>query len=165
MKAALDVHYEPGRAVAACLVFDSWEDTEPVDLMRVVVPGALPYRPGRFYERELPCLLSVLQRSGLQFETIVIDGYVHLKPEVGKGLGAHLYESLSHKSVVIGVAKSLLKVADSFVLVNRGKSARPLFISAEGCSVAQAAKWISSMHGSHRIPTLLRIVDQYSRVV
>ena len=45
------------------------------------------YRPGRFYERELPGLLAVLQEAGEEFKTIVIDGYVHLKPHIGKGLG------------------------------------------------------------------------------
>jgi len=163
MKAALDVHYESRRAIGACVVFDDWSDSEPAALVRVVVPGASPYRPGRFYERELPCLLSVLGRSGCEFETIVIDGYVHLRAEVGKGLGAHLFASLPYSPVVIGVAKSPLKIADRFVAITRGRSARPLFVSAIGCPVEQAAQSIASMHGPHRIPTLLKLADRHAR--
>jgi deoxyribonuclease V len=149
--------------MAACVVFNHWRDSTPTDLIRVVVPSTPKYRAGRFYERELPCLLSVLERAGREFETIVIDGYVHLKAEVGKGLGIHLFESLSYAPVVIGVAKNPLKVADSFVPINRGRSRKPLFVSAIGCPVEEAARSILSMHGPHRIPTLLKLADRHAR--
>ncbi len=165
MKAALDVHYESDRSIAACVVFDKWPDSEPTELIRVVMPSALQYHAGRFYERELPCLLSVLQRAGRKFETIIIDGYVHLEPDVGKGIGAHLFESLSYSPAVIGVAKNPLKVADRFVPIYRGKSKKPLFVSAIGCSVDQAAQSILSMHGPYRIPTLLKLADRHARAI
>lgn len=163
MKAALDVHYESGRSFAACVIFSNWPDGEPAELIRAVMPGALQYQAGRFYERELPCLLSVLKRAGREFEMIIIDGYVHLQPEGGKGLGVHLFEALSYSPAIVGVAKNPLNVADRFVPICRGRSRKPLFVSAIGCSLDQAARSVLSMHGQYRIPTLLRLADHHAR--
>lgn len=163
MKAALDVHYGCSGATAACVIFKSWKDCSPVEIHRAFIANAAGYKPGRFFERELPCLLSVLDTANRKFESIVIDGYVHLQPGMGKGLGLHLWEALPYKTKILGVAKNPLKVADRFARILRGRSRKPLFISAVGCSLAEAKRAILSMHGSYRIPTLLRIVDQYSR--
>jgi deoxyinosine 3'endonuclease (endonuclease V) len=76
--------------------FKHWQDSEPVKVLRIVLPAAREYHAGRFYERELPALLAVLQQADQEFETILIDGFVHL--QVGKGLGAHLYEALQYPS-------------------------------------------------------------------
>ena len=92
MKAALDVYYESDRAVAACVVFHNWYDKVPMKLFRTFMPAIRQYHAGRFYERELPCLLSVLQEVNQEFATIIIDGFVHLKTEVGIGLGLHLFQ-------------------------------------------------------------------------
>jgi deoxyribonuclease V len=163
MKAALDVHYEKDRAIAACVVFDEWGDSAPTNLFRRVVPKALKYRPGRFFERELPSLLAVLELADQPFDTVVLDGYVHLRAGAGKGLGTHLHESLPYSPIVIGVAKNPLKIADRFTPIYRGKSMKPLFISAIGCSTSHAARSIAGMHGAYRIPTLLKIADQYAK--
>lgn len=163
MKAALDVHYEGGRAFAACVVFDRWQDSEPAELIRTVVHGSLPYRAGRFYERELPCLMSVLRVAGHEFEAVIIDGYVHLRADAGKGLGLHLYESLDYSTTVIGVAKNPLRVADRFIAIRRGRSKKPLYISAAGCTVEYAAQSILRMYGPHRIPALLKRADHHAR--
>lgn len=163
MKAALDVHYASDRAVAACVVFHTWQDSVPVKVMRAIVPAAMHYYAGRFYERELPCLMSVLQEANQDFETIIIDGYVHLRTNAGKGLGVHLSESLPYSAAVVGVAKNPLKIADRFVPIFRGRSKKPLHVSAIGCPLDHAARSISGMHGPHRIPTLLKIADQHAR--
>ena len=165
MKAALDVHYAKGKAFAACIVFNTWLDSEPAETYRTVVPFSSRYRAGRFYERELPCLLAVLNNTKHWYSTIVIDGFVHLKEPVGKGLGAHLYESLSYSTVVIGVAKSPLKMAECFVPIFRGKSKKPLYISSAGGGVEKAATSILNMHGPYRIPTLLLLADQRARSI
>jgi hypothetical protein len=83
--------------------------------------------------------------------------------EVGKGLGIHLFESLSYAPVVIGVAKNPLKIAERFVPIHRGRSRKPLFVSAAGCPVQEAARSILSMHGPYRIPTLLKQADHHAR--
>jgi deoxyribonuclease V len=163
VKAALDVHYEEDRAVAACVVFDEWSDGRPVALLREVLPAAARYRPGRFFERELPCLLAVLDKAAVRFDTILIDGYVHLRADVGKGLGARLFQSLSYASSVIGIAKNPLVVAGRCIPILRGRSRKPLFVSAIGCNVQRAARLVASMHGPYRIPTLLRLADRHAR--
>jgi deoxyribonuclease V len=103
MNAALDVHYSGPEAHAACVVFKSWSDSMAVVSFRVLVPSARAYRPGRFFERELPPLLAVLERSGERFSHIIIDGFVHLK-NGEMGLGAHLHSVLPYSAAVIGVA-------------------------------------------------------------
>jgi deoxyribonuclease V len=105
----------------------------------------------------------VLKEADQEFETILIDGFVHLLKENGKGLGVHLYESLPYSTTIIGVAKNPLKVADQFVTIYRGRSKRALYISAIGCPLEQASRLISGMHGSYRIPTLLKVAHQQSR--
>ena len=163
MKAVLDVHYTSDRTIAACVIFNTWQDSAPLSVSRAIMSAAGGYRAGRFYKRELPSLMTALKQTGQEFETIVIDGYVHLRPDKGKGLGAHLYESLPYSTVVIGVAKNPLKISDRFVPVIRGRSKKPLYVSAMGCPLDHAAQSISAMHGPYRIPTLLKIADQFSR--
>lgn len=165
MKAALDVHYAKEKAFAACVVFKTWLDGKPAETYKAVLPFPSRYRAGRFYERELPSLLSVLNQTQHRFSAIVIDGFVHLKETVGKGLGVQLYESLSYSTAVIGVAKNPLQAADTFVPIFRGKSKKPLYISSAGCEVEKAAKLIANMHGPYRIPTLLLLADQYARSI
>jgi deoxyribonuclease V len=47
----------------------------------------------------------------------------------------------------------------------RGKSKIPLFVSAAGLSVRQAAEHVYSMGGPYRIPTLLKRVDLLSKTL
>jgi len=164
VKAALDVCYERDRAMAAAVVFAGWTDDAPTTLVRKILPTAAQYRPGRFFERELPCLLAVLDKAAVNFDTILIDGYVHLRAGNEKGLGASLFEALPYQAVVIGVAKSPLAIADRFVPILRGRSSKPLFVSAIGCPVQRAARLVASMHGPYRIPTLLRLADRHARL-
>jgi deoxyribonuclease V len=162
MMAVLDVHYHRDLATAACVVSESWSDGGALRTYRVSVPGVRPYRPGRFFERELSPLLAVLEKTGEKFSHIVIDGYVHLKDN-RMGLGAHLHKALPYPAVVIGVAKNPLAAADRFEAIHRGRSAKPLFVSSIGCSVDEAAAIVTRMHGPFRIPTLLRLADRLAR--
>ncbi|PKN30756.1 MAG: endonuclease V, partial [Deltaproteobacteria bacterium HGW-Deltaproteobacteria-21] len=47
--------------------------------------------------------------------------------------------------------------------VFRGRSKSPLYVTAAGMDPSEAAGHIRSMHGGHRIPTLLKQVDRLSR--
>ena len=60
---AVDVHYDDDLdlACAAALWFPSWEAERPIDQRLHFVEGLEPYVPGRFFERELPCLLPLLE--------------------------------------------------------------------------------------------------------
>jgi deoxyribonuclease V len=161
VKAVVDVHYRRDTAVAACVLFDSWVDSEPLDLLRVAVSGAAPYRAGRFAERELPCLLAVLREVEHELDAVVVDGFVHLR--TGQGLGACLHDALERHPAVIGVAKRPLELACRFAEITRGRSVRPLFVSAVECPLDVAARTIRGMHGPYRLPTLLRLADRHAR--
>ena len=137
---------------------------------RAAVKGAVeriarvePYVPGSFYQRELPCILQVLSRVDVPLEVIVVDGYVWLDAAGAPGLGAHLWLALERRVAVVGVAKTTLRGSPHAVPVRRGASARPLSVTAAGVDVDEAARAVASMHGAHRIPTLLKRVDRLCR--
>jgi deoxyribonuclease V len=144
----------------ACVDVDwaaSEAETEAVAVLREVAP----YQPGEFYRRELPCLLAVLAR-GPAVDGVVVDGYVWLG--AGRpGLGAHLHAALGGSTIVIGVAKSRFAGATDALPVYRGASRTPLYVTAAGANPEEAARWIASMHGPHRIPSLLKRVDRLAR--
>ena len=94
---------------------------------------------------------------------IVVDGYVWLDGNHRPGLGAQLYEVLNCEVPVIGVAKNPFKETDHATELRRGKSDRPLYITAVGLPVAQAVVNIGVMHGPYRLPAILKRVDQLSR--
>ena len=164
MIAALDVHYDEieSSALAAAVVFQNWEDEEPLQEYTVRCNGIAAYVPGQFFQRELPCLLAVLGVIQEPINIVVIDGYVSLgdKP----GLGIHLWEALQRQKAVVGVAKTRFHSASS-VEVCRGLSKSPLFVTAAGMEVAEAAAKVVTMAGSHRNPMLLKRVDQLARTI
>jgi deoxyribonuclease V len=153
--ACVDVGYEDDAVVTACLTFDAWTDERAREerVARAKVTAA-PYVPGEFYKRELPFLVAALRPLAL--ELAIVDGYVHLADR--PGLGAHLYEALARRVPIVGVAKRPYRGAPALP-VTRGRSARPLFVSAIGVGVGDAADRIRAMHGAHRIPTLLKRAD------
>lgn len=159
--AALDVDYRPTCAVAACVLFETWSDEHVLESYTVTTPAAADYAPGAFYARELPCLLAALARGPEPPAVIVVDGHVWLGP--GRpGLGAHLHAALGGTTPVVGVAKNPFRGAPA-VEVLRGGSRRPLHVTAIGMADAEAAAHVEAMHGPHRVPTLLRVVDQLCR--
>jgi len=158
--AVVDVDYGGAGATAACVVAEQWTDAVPTETHVVAIASVLPYAPGRFYERELPCVLAVLPKVRAAIDTVVIDGYVHLDEHGAPGLGAHLHAHEGGRFAVIGVAKTPYRGAEFAAPVLRGTSKRPLFVTAIGIDVADAARLVVGMHGVHRIPTLLGWVDR-----
>ena len=164
VRACVDVDYREDEAVAACVLFRDWADAGLSGRHVKRLRGIEPYVPGQFYRRELPCLLAVLAEVPDPVELVVIDGYVWLADESRPGLGARMYEALGRKVPVVGVAKTSFAGARLAVPVARGESAkRPLFVTAAGMDVHEAARLVQGMHGPHRIPTLLRRVDALCR--
>jgi deoxyribonuclease V len=164
MLACVDVDYRGDDAVAACVLFRAWTDEAPAAQLVETIRGVEPYVPGQFYRRELPCLLAVLGRLPEVPEVVLVDGYVWLEGEDHPGLGAHLYEALGRAVPVVGVGKTRFHSARLAVPVVRGEgSTSPLFVTAAGLDAASAARHVQTMHGSYRIPTLLRLVDQLCR--
>ena|SRR3982751_5554259 len=157
----VDVDYRDRAAVAADVWFRGWETSEVEAEVVTTLDEVAPYQPGEFYRRELPCILAVLER-GPAPEVVVVDGYVWLGPGRA-GLGAHLYQALGERTVVVGVAKSRFTGATDAVPVYRGGSRSPLYVTAAGAGVEEAAGWVARMHGPFRVPTMLKRVDQLAR--
>ncbi|MBS2021359.1 MAG: endonuclease V [Deltaproteobacteria bacterium] len=157
-----DVAYAEDRATAACVLADDWHSAKESRIVCASIDSPAPYASGRFFERELPCLLAVLGRVGRPPEIALVDGYVWLPGGVW-GLGAHLYHALQRSVTVVGVAKSAFAGAAFAVPVYRGESRRPIFVTAVGIDEASAARHVALMSGRYRIPTLLARADQAAR--
>lgn len=162
MLACLDADYRGDKAIVACALFRDWTDQCPSRSFTVQVKDVAPYEPGQFYKRELPCLLAALAKVHEALDAVIVDGNVWL--DAGRpGLGAKLYEALGRQVPVVGVAKTSFKGSSFAQHVLRGKSKRPLYVTAAGMSDQAAASHVMSMHGKHRLPTILRLVDRLAR--
>ena len=162
MIAAIDVSYnEPeNRAKAAAVIFNDFSDTEPVAEYVKLINGINEYVPGRFFQRELPCLLQIIQTIKEPIDTVIIDGYVQLDDQ--PGLGMYLWGALEHRIKIIGVAKSKYRDVDAVELY-RGKSKNPLYITATGLESLAAADQIKRMPAADRTPALLKRADRLSK--
>lgn len=158
---AVDVHYLDDSVARAAVV---GADEERFSQVRradtALVPVTAAYRPGDFYLRELPILRSVIP-SASELALIVVDGYVDLDPAGRPGLGAHVHAE--YDVPVIGVAKTAFKTATHAARVIRGQSSRPLFVTAAGMSVADAARVVAGMAGRFRLPDALKLADRLAR--
>lgn len=173
--ACVDVDYKNGGAVCACLWFKHWPDAQARGQSVVRLAHVEPYEPGAFYRRELPCILRVIEdaqkydRFGEILDAIVVDGHVWLDAAHRPGLGARLFDALGGKVPIVGVAKTMFKDTDAAVqagaaaYVLRGKSAKPLIVSAAGMDLNAAIQGIEKMHGDYRVPALLKAVDHLCR--
>ncbi len=162
---ATDIYYFDNKAKAVIVAFERWTDEQPLQVFTCQLDNVAEYVPGEFYKRELPCILAVLKQTDLtQVEAIVVDGYVILDNNGKIGLGGHLFNALSGKIPVVGVAKTgFARNTRHVVEVMRGDSQRPLFVTAMGMDVSVAANHVRSMAGEFRIPTLLKEVDKISK--
>ena len=125
--AAVDVHYlKTGGARAAAVLAADAAFAYVLAERTAIVPRVPPYRPGRFYLRELPALRAVLEDlSGLGL--LVVDGYADLDPGGRPGLGAHAHAEFGIP--VIGVACSRpftvsMKVTFMMAMCRRGEPRR-----------------------------------------
>jgi len=161
MIAAFDAHYlHDGRASAAAVLFSEYGQAEPEAVYTISLTHVAEYLPGAFFKRELPCILELMDRIPCRPQEVVVDGNVCLGG--APGLGWHLYEALSRMIPVIGVAKSPCR-GFSGAEVFRGLSRRPLYLTAAGLELPEACRRVESMHGGHRLPSLLKRVDREAR--
>lgn len=165
MIVAIDVHYRDEVAKVVAIEFNQWSDQIPKNIHVEYLEEISEYIPGEFYKRELPCILSILNKIDLeQVELIIVDGYVQLGEQGKPGLGMHLYESLDQEIPIIGVAKRGFKVNDKYIVkIERRKSKNPLFVSVVGLDLKESANNIKQMSGAYRIPDLLKILDQKTK--
>lgn len=161
---AIDVHYKDALAKVVGALFEP-EATTALEYVTSYIDDVEEYVPGEFYKRELPCILSLLEKVELKkLDAIIIDGNVFINNNGDFGLGGRLWESIGQRVPVIGVAKSLFKNADERIAeVKRGKSDKPLFVSSVGIELADAASLIQNMHGDYRMPAILKEVDRLTK--
>lgn len=160
---AVDVGYRNDGAKAAGVIFETWEGEEFVAEYTLHIDKVARYIPGKFYQRELPCLTALVKQMTSPITCIVVDGYVYLGFEKRPGLGKHLWDAFNGAIAVIGVAKSFFKDTPNHTELVRGRGKQPLYITAEGIDLEVAKKNIMNMKGNYRIPTLLKYVDMLSR--
>ncbi|MWN05252.1 endonuclease V [Gilliamella sp. Pas-s95] len=164
---AIDVYYIDNCAKAVGVLFHHWTDSTSA-IEQVITDyqdNVAPYQSGQFYQRELPCIMSLLDKINLSKLTcIVIDGYVHL--DEGKiGLGGHLYHALNKTIPIIGVAKKPFSGNSEYLIeVLRGQSKHPLYVTSIGIPLINAANSVQSMAGKHRMPDVLSYLDQQTKL-
>ena len=161
--ALVDVHYLDEGARAACVLARQWTDAAPSDEWTVDVSQVAAYKPGHFFERELPCLLQVLAQAREPLGAILVDGYVVLDEAGTLGLGGHLFHHFDGRIPVVGLAKRSFAGSPFAIRVLRGASQAPLFVTALGIDAESAADRVRAMHGEYRIPALCTRVDQACR--
>jgi deoxyribonuclease V len=162
---AFDTHYFDNKAKTVCVGFENWSDSEPCLIESETLEGVAEYVPGEFYQRELPCILSLLSRIGQpDAEAIIVDGFVILDDAAKNGLGGHLHERLNGVIPVIGVAKTNFLTNTKYKKeLFRGGSKQPLYITALGMDIGEALSLVKSMFGEFRIPKLLKELDRLTK--
>lgn len=160
---ATDVDYRDEIAIAAGVLFDDWTSESESAIKTVQVSNFGEYIPGEFYKRELPCIKALLETVDSPIDLIIVDGFVTLGPDRKPGLGYRLWETLNKSVPVIGVAKSSFQNTRSECEISRGRSEKPLYVTAVGMSLEDAQKGIKTMHGQYRLPTMLKLVDRICR--
>ncbi|WP_196889106.1 endonuclease V [Aureivirga sp. CE67] len=161
---AFDTYYFADNAKTVCVKFKDWNSEEPEMVFEEIIKTPENYESGAFYKRELPCLLSLLEKIDLEEDAIIIvDGYVTLN-STKDGLGGYLFHELNEKYPIVGVAKNNFSDEDSNKrAVLRGESKKPLYVTAKGIDVDFVKKQLENMHGEYRMPTLLKKLDQLTR--
>lgn len=159
----LDAAYAEDAQAVAAVLFEDWPAPEALRAWSMRLRQApAPYRPGRFFEREMPLLLRALDALPPP-RAVVIDGYVALDAAGRPGLGARLHRAIERRAPVIGVAKTPFRGDDFATRVWRGGAKNPLLVSAIGLDAAEAARHVGAMAGQHRLPEHIKRVDQEAR--
>ena len=110
MKIVINVGYDENKANSASLSFQNQDDSSPTDSKKILLENIAGYEPGKFYLRELPCILASLNQYDLdKVDMIIVDGFVWLNSEKKPGLGAYLFEKLEKK------IRSLVQRKESFM--------------------------------------------------
>lgn len=161
---AIDIHYKETYAKAVCIAFD-WADETSDKIYTAKIEDVAPYIPGEFYKRELPCILKVLEQINLnEVSAIIIDGHVYVHNDGKYGLGGYLWEALDKKVPIIGIAKKSFIHTENFSTpIKRGSSESPLFVSCIGIDKETVLEKLKLLHGEHRMPTILKLVDTITR--
>ena len=186
-KIAIDTYYYLDKAKTVGVIFENWEDPEPLEIVSSWSESFGQYIPGEFYKRELPCIMDLIQKKVpniKDYECIILDGLARLPGSASEGLGLHLESELEKVypdfrdapgnidiggPAIMGVAKTKFKGIDEddgTCKVYRGTAKNPLYTNTTWIkmSSAMAADYLKRMHGPYRIPTLLKILDRETKL-
>lgn len=164
MLLAIDVHYQGESARIGGVLFSHWSDPHSQQEIVTEMSDVAAYVPGQFFRRELPCLLKLLDGLEQLPALVIIDGNVFLDGHSQPGLGAHLYDALDSRVQVVGIAKTKFANMPAGTEVFRGKSAKPVYVTAIGADLQESKDNVRSMHGDFRIPALVKRADKLSRM-
>ncbi|GAB2598007.1 endonuclease V [Streptomyces capparidis] len=183
--AGLDVAYGPEtdggptRVAAAVVVLDAVTH-EPVARATAVGETSFPYRPGLFAFRELPTLLTALNRLPLTPDLLLCDGHGLAHPR-RFGLACHL--GVLTGVPTAGVAKTAFvgrhtglgeergawaPLLDGDEVVGRAlrtqPGVKPVFVSVgHGIDLATACRHVLDLAPRYRLPQTTRLADRLSR--
>lgn len=143
------------RSTAVAGLIKDWQSTQFDKIYTIDIKDILDYQSDQFYQRELPCILQLLDVIEEHYDYIIIDGYVFLSAEQSPSLGFHLWDALTIKKPIIGVVKNFFKDTPQNCEILRGKSQKPLFITSIGINLIDAKQNILKMSGEHRLPDLI----------
>ena len=150
-------------ATVAGIRFTGIESNTLLNEYKTIVHNVSPYQSGQFYKREMPCLLDLIKKIKEPFDVIIIDGYVYLDDKDRAGLGKYLYDELSIKKPIIGIAKTHFYGITSEYAVYRGMSKHPLYVTTIDFDINIAKELVQGLQGKHRIPDIIKAVDKLSR--
>ena len=157
----VDVQYGPdATARAALAVYADLAFGEVISDRVAEIRDVAAYEPGAFFRRELPALRAVLG-PGHGLALLIVDGYVDLDPTGRPGLGLHV--SREFAVPVIGIAKTRFRAATHALPVLRGEARNPVFVTATGFDLRDAADVVAGMSGRFRLPDAVRHVDRLAR--
>lgn len=159
--ACFDVYYYSNYAKACCIVFEVNPIERIIATYSEKISPVCEYIPGKFYKRELPCIIEVYKKINEDIDLIIIDGYTLIGSN--KGLGGYLYEYLNKSIPVIGVAKTYFYGVSNYVEVYRGNSKKPLYVTSIGIDLIISENIIKELSGEFRIPYILREVDKMTK--
>lgn len=163
----LDVCYQniddKVQAKVAGIRFTGIENHIILNEYSIIVDDVDSYQSGKFYKREMPCLMALIEKIKDPFDVIIIDGYVYLDGVEKWGLGRYLYNNLPVKKPIIGIAKNHFYGISQDYAVYRGKSKNPLYVTCMDFNIFIAKNLVKNLQGYYRMPDIVQNTDKLSR--
>ncbi|MEV4563337.1 endonuclease V [Nonomuraea sp. NPDC049419] len=178
--AGLDVHYRGDDALTAAVVVLDAGTLEPVEQVVAHGKAAFPYVPGLFAFRELPALVTALERLRATPDLLVCDGYGLAHPR-GFGLACHLGVLTGLPSLGVGKTPfvgtheppgdergSWTPIVHEGATVGRAlrtqRGVKPVYVSqGHRISLDVAAEQVLSLAARYRLPEPIRHADHLAR--
>lgn len=179
--AGVDVGYnlKTGMSRASIVVLD-WQTLEVLEQLVVEEPTEFPYISGLLSFREIPVILSALERLTTPPDALMVDGQGIAHPR-RMGIAAHLGVLLDMPAIGVaksrltgkydepalhkGAAEPLLDKGERIGMVLRSRDGvKPLFISpGHRVGVDTAVAWVQHSLTRYRLPEPTRLADKFSK--